>query len=105
METGNIYKLIPETGKDEIFETLIKSGSVEIERIISHGHTSPESGWYDQEKSEWVIVFQGVAIIEFENNEKFEFKQGDFINIPAHRKHRVFWTDPNVKTIWLAIHY
>jgi cupin 2 domain-containing protein len=32
-------------------------------------------------------------------------KTGDFINIPAHQKHRVEWTEPEEETIWLAIHY
>jgi cupin 2 domain-containing protein len=30
---------------------------------------------------------------------------GDFINIPAHKKHRVEWTPPEERTIWLAVHY
>jgi hypothetical protein len=25
--------------------------------------------------------------------------------IPAHKKHRVEWTDPVEQTIWLAVHY
>ena len=32
-------------------------------------------------------------------------KPGDFVNIPAHRRHRVEWTTPNEPTIWLAIFY
>jgi cupin 2 domain-containing protein len=27
------------------------------------------------------------------------------LNIPAHARHRVAWTDPKEKTIWLAIHF
>ena len=30
---------------------------------------------------------------------------GLYLNIPAHVRHRVAWTDPNQKTVWLAIHY
>jgi cupin 2 domain-containing protein len=30
---------------------------------------------------------------------------GAYVHIPAHRKHRVEWTDPNQPTIWLAVHY
>ena len=105
MSINNIFNLIPELGENEEFETIHKSNSIEIERIVSQGHTSPESGWYDQEKSEWVMVLQGSAIIEFENKEEVELKPGDYINIMAHRKHKVTWTDPQVKTVWLAIHY
>ena len=25
--------------------------------------------------------------------------------IPAHRRHRVEWTDPEAPTVWLALHY
>jgi cupin 2 domain-containing protein len=34
-----------------------------------------------------------------------EMKPGDFLNIPAHRRHRVEWTTPGEPTIWLAVHY
>jgi cupin 2 domain-containing protein len=30
---------------------------------------------------------------------------GDHVVIPAHRRHRVEWTDSTEKTIWLALHY
>lgn len=30
---------------------------------------------------------------------------GSFIDIPAHRRHRVEWTSPDDPTIWLAVHY
>ena len=39
------------------------------------------------------------------DDEAVIMKTGDYINIPAHRKHRVEWTDPEEDTIWLAIHY
>ncbi|MDX2244117.1 MAG: cupin domain-containing protein [Leptolyngbyaceae cyanobacterium bins.302] len=78
---------------------------MKIERIVSRGHTSPETGWYDQEQNEWVIVLQGEAVLSFEHEEPLCLKVGDYINIPAHSKHRVDWTDPNQETIWLAIHY
>jgi hypothetical protein len=41
----------------------------------------------------------------FEGEEPFEMVAGSFINIPAHKRHRVEWTDPTQPTIWLAIHY
>ena len=30
---------------------------------------------------------------------------GDYINIPAHTKHRVSWTEPKKVTLWLCIFY
>ena len=32
-------------------------------------------------------------------------KPGDFIDIAAHRRHRVEWTHPSTPTLWLAVHY
>ncbi len=46
---------------------LVQGEHVTIERIVSEGHTSPESGWYEQKRHEWVIVLQGAATILFEN--------------------------------------
>jgi cupin 2 domain-containing protein len=101
----NIFDDVPENIPDEQFEQLVESGHVRIERIISKGHKSPESGWYDQEQNEWVMVLRGEAILSFEDGSSVTLKEGDFLNIEAHRKHKVEWTTPNVETIWLAVHY
>jgi len=34
-----------------------------------------------------------------------EIKSGDFVNIPAHTKHRVEWTALDEPTVWLAVFY
>jgi hypothetical protein len=34
-----------------------------------------------------------------------EMKPGDFINIPASKKHRVDWTTPDQPTVWLGVRY
>jgi cupin 2 domain-containing protein len=47
---------------------------------------------------------KGAARLQFEDG-MIEMKVGDFINIPAHRRHRVDWTTPDEPTIWLAVHY
>ncbi len=105
METGNIYNPIPDDLSNEAFEILAQNASVKIERIISKGHTSPVTGWYDQDSAEWVIVLTGQASIAFENDTIVELKQGDYINIPAHNKHKVVSTSADTETIWLAVHY
>lgn len=102
---NNIFNAIPKNLKAEVFERLVESDAVRIERIISKGHKSPESGWYDQDENEWLIVLRGEAILLFEDNSSLTMKEGDFINIPAHQKHKVKWTAPNIETIWLAIFY
>ena len=101
---NNLFAHIPKSLRDELNETLVSAGSIRIERIISHGHGSPEGFWYDQQEHEWVVVLQGAARLQFED-ESVELKPGDFVNIPAHRKHRVDWTTPDEPTIWLAVFY
>ncbi|MES0328384.1 MAG: cupin domain-containing protein [Gammaproteobacteria bacterium] len=102
---NNIFDAIPENLEIEVFEQLTGSEDVKIERIISKGHTSPDSGWHDQNKNEWVIVLRGSAILSFENEPSIKLKVGDFVNIAAHKKHKVEWTEPDTETIWLAVHY
>ena len=34
-----------------------------------------------------------------------DLRPGDYVEIPAHARHRVTWTDPDQATVWLAIHY
>lgn len=37
--------------------------------------------------------------------EAVQLNEGDYLNINAHVKHRVEYTDPDVETIWLAVFY
>ena len=91
---------------DEHIEKLIDRAGVRIERIVSHGHASPEGFWYDQEENEWVVLLAGAARLRFENDDTtIELGPGDHINIPAHTRHRVDWTQPETDTIWLAVFY
>ncbi len=102
----NIFTNIREQIPDEIFEELVKTEHCKIKRIISRGHSTADDYWYDQAKNEWVIILKGSAGLLLEGNSKVVvMKPGDYINIPAHRRHRVEWTDPDEETIWLAIHY
>ncbi len=105
MKSGNIFDSIPDKLDEEVFDRLIQNNKVKIERIISKGHISPESGWYDQDQDEWVIVLKGQALIAFESGEEVGLKEGGYVNIPAHTKHKVKWTNPKTETIWLAVHY
>jgi len=105
MEISNIFKSIPKHFDKEIFDLIVQKGDLKIERIVSKGHVSPDNEWYDQEKDEWVIVLEGAAEIDFDNSGIIKLKAGDYVNIPAHTKHRVTWTTPDAETVWLAIHY
>jgi cupin 2 domain-containing protein len=102
----NIFSNLPQKISDEIFNAIIQTKNITIERIISKGHASPKDFWYDQEMNEWVMVLKGHARLRFaEKDEVLEMKPGDYINIPAHCKHQVEWTDPKKETIWLAVYY
>lgn len=101
----NVYNNIPNKIPQEIFETLIESKNVKVEKIISRGQSSPKEFWYDQDVNEWVLLLKGQAKLLFENDEMIELLPGDYINIPPNKKHRVEWTDPEDETIWLAVFY
>lgn len=100
----NLYAELPADLPNEVFSTLLDSANVRIERIVSQGHASPDGFWYDQNEHEWVMVLKGAARLRFED-EVVELTPGDFVNIPAHCRHRVEWTTPLEPTIWLAVFY
>jgi cupin 2 domain-containing protein len=102
---ANIFENIPAELPNEIFSDIIKTEKLRVERIISKGHTSPDTGWYDQAENEWVIVLSGYGVIEFNNGNKVMLKQGDYLHINAHNKHRVIETSMDEPTVWLAIFY
>jgi len=103
---NDLFSNIPDDLPDELLETVLDTGSVRVERIVSHGHASPESFWYDQEQHEWVVVLTGAARLRFEDDDEFvEMGPGNYVNIPAHKRHRVEWTTPEEPTVWLAVHY
>jgi cupin 2 domain-containing protein len=104
MTHANVLSDLPLRLPEEVFTTLLAADQIRIERILSHGHVSPEGFWFDQDQHEWVIVLKGRAKLQLEE-ELVELKPGDFLNIPAHAKHRVEWTTPDETTVWLAVHY
>jgi len=101
----NLFTDIPGHLPEEYLETLANTGSVHIQRIVSKGHTTPEDDWYDQDQNEFVVLLKGAATLEFEKGRAVSLAPGDWLQIPAHEKHRVSWTDENSETIWLAVHY
>ena len=97
MEPKNLYTDLREA-PEEVFETLVSSDCVRIERIVSDGHASPEGFWYDQVESEWVLLLKGSAVLRIDGKDEPVFlKPGDWIDIPAHARHRVEWDRPSRK--------
>jgi cupin 2 domain-containing protein len=100
----NLFDDLPRGLPEELVTILTSAGDVRIERIVSHGHASPEGFWYDQPQHEWVVVLRGAARLRFEDGVR-EMTAGDYVNIPAHHRHRVEWTTPDEPTVWLAVHW
>ena len=104
---ANLFAGIPSTMPDELIEVIAGSSSstCRVERIVSTGHSSPKGYWYDQQENEWVVVLKGEAKLRFEDDdeEPLLMKPGDWVAIPAHKKHRVEWTTPVEPTVWLAV--
>jgi cupin 2 domain-containing protein len=102
--TNNFLTNIPNSPPEEIFEAIIQTENIKIERIISKGQKSEEGFWYDQDQAEFVLLLKGKARIQFET-QTVELAAGDYLNIAAHQKHRVDWTTPDEETLWLAVFY
>ena len=107
MRAANIFTDLPRsTAKSEEFSELLARPNLKIERIVSTGQASPPNFWYDQPDGEWVLLIQGEAKLRLADEPAARhLKAGDFLDIPAHQKHRVDWTPTDQITIWLAIHY
>lgn len=101
----NLRDAIPADLPHEVFTDLLQAPDIRIERILSRGQTSPDSGWYDQDEHEWVLLLEGASELTFEDGEVVRLGPGDYLNIPAHRRHRVSWTDSEQTSVWLAVFY
>lgn len=100
----NVRRLFPQAdmpADGELFETLLETGNLRIERILSA--PGSKSGPYDQEQDEWVLLMQGEAVLKVEG-EKIELSAGDALLIPAHTEHSVLDTSANPPCIWLGLH-
>lgn len=102
---GNLLRDLPDAAVGEVSQELLRDGRVRIERIVSAGQSSPAGFWYDQDASEWVMVLCGRAGLEIEGEgEIMEMGPGDYVDLPAHCRHRVAWTAEDEPTVWLAVH-
>ena len=103
---GNLFRELPSELPNEFVEALAASAHARVERIVSLGHASPEGFWYDQDRDEFVALLSGAARLRFEGDDRLvEMRPGDWLTIPARRRHRVEWTDPAIPSVWLAVHF
>lgn len=102
IQSESIFHATSGAAGTEDFLTLFESGNVKIQRIVSHASATAENDWYDQAHREWVLVVRGRAVLEFEGGQRMELKEGDYLTLPPHARHRVNKTGP--ETIWLVVH-
>ena len=106
MKPNNLFSQIPDARVAEVVEEILRTSQFKLERIVSGGQATPPGEWYDQNTNEWVILLRGSAVLLFDGEaDKVVLRPGDYIHIPARQRHRVERTDPEEKTIWLALHY
>ena len=102
---STLFENIPENAPEELLTELLSADGVRIERIVSFGQSSPDGFWYDQTENEWVLLLKGFATLRFEEGPPIDLLPGDHLQLPARCRHRVEKTDPNGRTVWLAIFY
>lgn len=96
MKIYNIFDNLVFSEDREIEETIFENDRIKIIRTASLGQATD---FYDQDQLEVVKIEKGRATLEIEG-EILELKEGDILEIPPHKIHRVVRQD---KTIWLCI--
>lgn len=108
MTPANVLNALPLCdmhGAEWVDQLLLRPG-LRSERIVSYGQSSPPGFWYDQAEGEWIVLLSGAAGLRLEHhNHTRLLKPGDYLDIPAHCRHRVEWTAPHHPTLWLAVFY
>ena len=84
----------------EVITTLLKNEKIRIEKISSFGNASPDGFWYCQDEDEWVMLTNGKAQIEFED-EFVDLCKDEHMLIPAYKKHRVSFVSDDAE--WLCV--
>ena len=96
----NIFDLPPLPLPEELTTILAERGDIRIERVVSTGQVSD---WYDQAETEFVVLLQGSAAVEYENGERAALSKGDTLLIRPHERHRVGFTSSEPPCIWLCV--
>lgn len=103
--SGNFFEIPQDLPLNfELFQTVLASGDLSIEKIISTGQKTPDDQWLEQDKNEWVILLQGESRNHPDGRVNILAK-GDYLHIPKNTKHRVSRTSTDPPCIWLAVHY
>jgi cupin 2 domain-containing protein len=106
MEKRNLLECLPTAPGGEHFDVLLETAGFTLERIVSWHHATPAGEWYDQGRSEWVVLLKGSAGLSVEGEAEIQvLLPGDYLYLPAHVRHRVAWTQAEGETVWLALHH
>jgi len=96
-KTCNLYKYAPPSVGNETVDLLLQRGGVRIERIVSN---RADTGWYDQEEDEWVVLLEGTATLQIESD-TVALVRGESLLLAAHERHRVVATSEDA--LWLTV--
>ena len=99
----HLYALNKSRENSEQINILLQTPHLRLEQIASYGTPSAAGFWYDQEETEWVLLAKGQAVLEFEGKKLVKLSAGDYLEIPAHERHRV--ESCSQDAVWLALHY
>jgi cupin 2 domain-containing protein len=104
--SGSLFSDLPDAPlAGERLEDLYRAGGVRIERIVSTGQATAPGEWFDQAQDEWVVLLSGGAGLLIEgDSEPRRLSPGDWVFLPAHKRHRVEWTAAGEPSVWLAVH-
>ena len=61
IEIRNLFADLPLEGAEEVFTELVSGEKLRLVRIVSHGQSTPDGEWYDQDEYEWVMLLRGAA--------------------------------------------
>ncbi len=101
MKSMNLFELPPLPIPEELTTVLAGSSHARIERIVSTGQASD---WYNQSETEFVVLLEGSAAIEYDNGKPpASLLKGDTLLIPAHERHRVSYTSAEPPCVWLCV--
>jgi cupin 2 domain-containing protein len=98
----NIFNLPELPLSDDLTTILAENKNVRIEHIISTGQISD---WYDQTESEFVLLLEGNAVLEFADGRVVKMTKGDTILINPHERHRVSFTSSEPPCVWICVFF
>ncbi|HEY5556741.1 cupin domain-containing protein [Acetobacterium sp.] len=98
----NLFDISKLPLKEEVTTILAKNKNVRIEQIISTGQVSD---WFDQDKTEFLVLLDGTAELEYENGKSVILIKGDTLLINPRQKHRVVYTSNDPPCNWLCVFF